>query len=70
MSYKATMEIFGDTLEVIWDGTVWMSPHNRQQHSTSREAMEAELRVYYRACGDDPDDLENSTAITDHLECM
>lgn len=70
MTDAKTVDVFGDILEVEYNGSVWTSPYNGQQHSTGREAMEAELRAYYRASGDDPDDLDVSTTITEHLDGM
>ena len=70
MSETKTVEIFGDTLKIEWNGNVWVSPVNGQQHSSSRDAMETELRAYYRASGDDPDEQEIADQITAHLSSM
>ena len=68
MAHKATLDAFGDTLEITWDGNVWVSPVNGQQHSSRRDAMEAELRAYYSASGDDPDSEESAEQIAGLLE--
>ena len=65
---KATLDCFGDTLEVIWDGNVWVSPVNGQQHSYRNAAMRAELVAYCAACGEDVDDSDMAEEIEDLLE--
>lgn len=64
----ATVKVFGDILEVIWNGNVWVSPTNGQQHSRRREAMATELRFYFEAGGDDPDDEETAEEIEGYLD--
>ena len=68
--YSATVDVFGDTLEVAWNGNVWVSPVNGQQHGSRREAMETELRIYFQSCGCDPDAQEYADQIADHLDAI
>lgn len=49
-----TFDFLGDALEVIWDGNVWVSPCNGQQHSLIGHAVRAECEYCIRASGDDP----------------
>lgn len=49
---QATINVCGDVLTVMWDGNVWVSPANGQQHSTVRAAMRAELAHYLVASGE------------------
>ncbi len=65
--YKATVEIFGDTIRIEWNGSVWVAPTSGAQFASMRDAMETELRVYYGYCGDDPDDPEIAAEIAGHL---
>lgn len=60
-------DFFGDTLVVHWDGNVWLSPSNGQQHSTIGEAVRAECVAYLRSCGDESNDFADaiSCAIDD-----
>lgn len=69
-SHKETVDVFGDSLEVNWDGNVWISPVNGQQHSSSRAAMETELRAYFRSSGDDPDEPAFAEQIEGYLDGM
>ena len=69
-TYEATVDVFGDVLSVTWNGSVWISPCCGAQHSSRRDAMEVELRAYYRACGDDPDSHEIAEQIADHLNSI
>jgi hypothetical protein len=68
MTHKATLDCFGDTLEIVWDGNVWVSPVNSQQHGSRRDAMKTELEFYFRSSGDDPDDPESAAHIVGLLE--
>ncbi len=70
MQRTSTVSIFGDTISVHYDGTMWISPANGQQHPTAYEAMDTELRLYYSSCGDDPDSTEIADEITSLLEIM
>lgn len=45
---------FGDQLDVIWDGNVWVSPCNGQQHSVIGSAIRTECGAYLAACGETP----------------
>lgn len=67
MSNKATLDVFGDTLDVEWTGSVWVSPSNGQQHPRVEDAMRHELEQYYMACGDDIDDPEIAQQIDNLL---
>ncbi len=49
----------GDGYHVVWTGSVWVSPHNGQQHSSVSSAVTAELTHTIRASGDDPADYED-----------
>ena len=64
----ATLDVFGDILEVIWDGNVWVAPVNGQQYSHRNEAMRAELTSYLSACGEDVESDEIQEQIADLLE--
>ena len=52
--YTATFDFFGDTLAVRWDGSVWVSPSNGQQHARQADAVRAECEISILASGDDP----------------
>lgn len=67
MTHTATLDCFGDTLEIVWDGNMWVSPVNGQQHSSRREAMRTELEFYFRSCSN-PDDPETAAQIDGLLE--
>ena len=47
------VDIFGDTLRILWTGSVWQSPATGRQFSRKQDAMRDELTEYYLACGDD-----------------
>lgn len=64
----ATLDVFGDTLEVIWDGNVWVAPVNGQQYSHRNEAMRAELTAHLSACGEDTDSESVKEQIADLLD--
>ena len=54
----ATLNFCGDTLEVVWTGSVWQAPCNGTQHSTASAAMREELTRHIISCGDDPEDYD------------
>lgn len=41
---------FGDILNVRWNGNVWISPCNGQQHSRREDAVREECGHYLMAC--------------------
>jgi len=43
-----------DSLYVVAQGPVWVSPCNGRQHGSLREAVTAECRAMISASGDDP----------------
>ena len=43
----------GDTLDVVWDGDVWVAPSSGAQFAYRDEAMKTELLLYLRASGDE-----------------
>ena len=65
-----TVNVCGDVLEIHWTGSVWVSPHNGQQHSRDTQAMRSELEAYFRSCGDDLDDEDVQQSIADYLSQM
>lgn len=50
-----TVVVSGDTLAVKYVGSMWVSPHNGQQHPTARKAMTEEVTAYLRSCGESVD---------------
>lgn len=58
-----SVDVFGDSIEIHYDGNMWVSPHNGQQHSDASDAMRSELAAYYLASGDDPDSPEIAAEI-------
>lgn len=66
--YSKRVNVCGDVLEVYWDGNVWVSPSNGQQHSRARDAMRHELTVYFQACGEDVENNEELEDLLDTLE--
>lgn len=65
-----TVDVCGDVLTVEWTGSVWVSPHNGQQHSRAEQAMRSELEAYFAACGDDIDSDEIAEEIDGYLSQM
>ena len=68
MATKATKfrTIYGDTLEVTWNGNVWVASCGAQFASES-EAMKVELHQYLTESGDD--DVEwDELKLADHGE--
>jgi len=63
---KATLRVFGDTLEVFWDGHAWAGPADRSRHSECRDAMRVELERNISASGDDPAGFR----VEDMLDCI
>jgi hypothetical protein len=70
MTDTLTARIFGETLEIRWDGNVWVSPSNGQQHAHARDAMRTEAESLIRESGDDPDEDRMRTAIEFALSKM
>lgn len=68
--HSKVVDVFGDKLAVHWDGNVWVSPHNGQQHSRAEHAMRSELEAYFWACGDDIEDDEVAEQIDGYLSQM
>jgi len=64
------VNVCGDELAVCWDGNVWVSPHNGQQHSRAEHAMRSELEAYFMACGDDVEDEEIAEQIDGYVTQM
>lgn len=65
-----SVNVCGDELRVHWDGNVWVSPHNGQQHSRATHAMRSEIEAYFIACGEDIDDEAISDQIDGYLSQM
>lgn len=65
-----TVDVFGDILTVCWDGNVWVSPCNGQQHSSATEAMRQELTRYMRDCGEDADSEDIQEKIEGYMSQM
>lgn len=65
-----TVTIFGDVLEVRYNGNMWVSPHNGQQHSRAEYAMRSEIEAYYSSCGDDPKDEKRTAEIDGYVSQM
>ena len=55
MTQASTFDFFGDPLEVMWDGNVWVSPSNGQQHSRIGHAVRTECEFYLRSFGQTPE---------------
>lgn len=51
-----TLDVCGDTLEIQWTGSVWVSPCNGRQHASKYDAMRDELEAYLGASGEDVSD--------------
>ena len=47
-----TVTVSGDVLEVEYQGSMWVSPSNGQQHTTAVDAMRCEVVAYLRSCGE------------------
>jgi hypothetical protein len=60
---KATLNVFGDVLEVRWTGNVWEAPGTHRTFTSAKAAMRDELRDYLSACGDDVDAEDTSAQI-------
>jgi hypothetical protein len=58
MSHEATLDVFSDTLRVIWTGSVWQAPTTGRQFARKQDAMRDEIGEYYLACGEDVTSLE------------
>ena len=58
MSHEATLDVFGDTLRVIWTGSVWQAPATGRQFARKQDAMRDEIGEYYLACGEDVTSLK------------
>ena len=69
-THEKTVDVYGDKLKVRWDGNVWVSPHNGQQHSRSTDAMRSELEAYFLACGEDVEDEQTAEEIEGYLSQM
>lgn len=65
-----TLTVCGDKLEIEWNGNVWVSPINGQQHSSARDAMRTELEKYMLSCGKDIDSDEMVEKIDGLLDTM
>jgi hypothetical protein len=54
------LDMHGDTLEVMWTGSVWQPRHlvPALQCGSAREAMRAELHAYLLSCGETPSERE------------
>jgi len=65
-----TVSVFGDELRVSWDGNMWVSPSNGQQHVYAESAMRTELEAYYAACGDDVESDEVAEQIDGYVSQM
>jgi len=46
-----SVDVGGDILNVSYNGSQWVSPHNGEQHGTAEEAMEIEIGGYFLSCG-------------------
>jgi len=47
-----SVNVFGDVLEIVWDGNVFIGSHG-QQFSRKADAMESEILDYYSAAGEE-----------------
>lgn len=70
MSDIKKVEVFGDVIQIRWDGNAWVSPHNGQQYSHAPDAMWSELSAYYIACGEDIANDDTIAEIEDHISGM
>lgn len=59
-------DCMGDILRITYDGHMWVSPHNGQQHTSPERAMRSEVSAYYRSCGEDVEDA----AVIDEMEAL
>jgi hypothetical protein len=55
----ATLNAYGDILEVYWTGSVWQAPCNGTQHAHAKDAMREELETYLSICGEDIDEMSD-----------
>lgn len=66
MSREYTTTLFSETLSVEWDGNVYVSPSNGQQHARIADAMRVECEALVLSGGDDPqefaDDIDDAIA--------
>lgn len=58
-----SINVCGDILTVVWNGNVWVSPSNGQQHSRYTAALAVELEEYEESCGVDDEDR---TSVSDY----
>ena len=65
-----TVEVFGDTIEITFDGSVWVAPTTGSQYSRPAQAMRVELESYLAACGEDLESPEILASIEDYLASM
>ena len=57
MNLIKSLEFFGDTLEIRWDGSCWVSPSTGCQHSSAWDAMYTECTKYLQASGETAQDI-------------
>lgn len=68
--YSKTVTAFNDVLAIHWNGSVWVSPCNGQQHARAWSAMRAELTRYFSDSGEDTASSSVQEQIEDLLSQM
>ena len=69
MTTTMTTNCCGDILRVKYDGTMWVSPTNGQQHISAKRALRVEIEMYLLACGEDLDECADEIdALLDDAE--
>ena len=68
-SQTRTVTVGGDVLQVEYEGSMWVSPCNGQQHATAADAMRCEVVAYLRSCGEQVEyDSPEVSAIVSEME--
>lgn len=60
MTKSISFRAFGETLSVLSQGPVWISPSNGQQHGSLAAAVRRETERLVIDGGDDPADCEDA----------
>lgn len=64
-----TVNVYGETVEINWDGNVWRTA-NGSPYASARDAMRHELEDFFAASGDDIEDDEIGDLIENLLDEM
>lgn len=61
----STLTIYGDTLEIRWNGSMWQAPATGEQFLGAAQAMRREVEMYMQASGENLDDADVQETIDD-----